>query len=198
MGQVLKDIRALSKEAGGKKRAASAAEEWFQNTSKSIRVQSIARSMRRFEPGKIYVFRYNNPVSAFWWDSNPVVLALDPSDIGNDMGINLNMLPVPIKEQLLDFVYEQYKQYINGQTSGGKAENARAQAPLSLSYRGAKTFLQKFGFDFAIRQYKASRKSQQQVVSYEHWARIALCDFLELNNSSVGKIRAAFRNHLNK
>jgi hypothetical protein len=104
MGQVLKDIRALSKEAGGKRRAASDAEEWFQSTSKSIRVKSVARSMRRFEPGKIYVFRYENPVSAFWWDSNPVVLALDPSDSGNDMGINLNMLPVPIKEQLLDFV----------------------------------------------------------------------------------------------
>ena len=76
------------------------------------------------------------------------------------------MLPVNVKEQLLDFIYEQYSSYIDGQTRGSKKENARAQAPLSFSYRGAKQFLQRYGFDFAIRQYKASRKSQQQVVSY--------------------------------
>ena len=74
----------------------------------------------------------------------------------------------------------------------------RAQAPLSLSYAGAKQFLQRYGFDFAIRQYKASRKSQQRVVAYEHWARIALCDFIELNNSTIGQIRALFAKHLRK
>jgi len=198
MGQVKTDIRTLSREAGGKRRAAANAEEWFTTTSKSVREKAVSRSARRFEPGKIYVFRYENPVSAFWWDSNPVVLALNTADSGNDMGINLNMLPVPLKEDLLDFVYEQYQQYISGQTRGAKKENARAQAPLSLSYEGAKQFLKRYGFDFAIRQYKASRKSQQQVVSYEHWARIALCDFIELNNSSIGQIRALFAKHLRK
>ena len=198
MGQVLREIRELSKAAGGKTRAKSNAENWFQSTSKAVREKAVSRSAARFQPGKLYVFRYENPVAAFWWDSNPVVLALDTADSGNDMGINLNMLPVNVKEQLLDFIYEQYSSYIDGQTRGSKKENARAQAPLSFSYRGAKQFLQRYGFDFAIRQYKASRKSQQQVVSYEHWARIALCDFIELNNSSIGQIRAAFRKHLNK
>ena len=198
MGQIKTDIRTLSREAGGKRRAAANAEEWFTTTSKAVREKAVQRTAARFQPGKIYVFRYENPVSAFWWDSNPVVLALNKADNGNDMGINLKMLPVPIKEQLLDFVYEQYQQYISGQTRGAKKENARAQAPLSLSYEGAKQFLKRYGFDFAIRQYKASRKSQQQVVSYEHWARIALCDFIELNNSTVGQIRALFAKHLRK
>jgi hypothetical protein len=198
MGQVKTDIRTLSREAGGKRRAAANAEEWFTTTSKAVREKAVQRTAARFQPGKIYVFRYENPISAFWWDSNPVVLALNTADSGNDMGINLNMLPVPLKEDLLDFVYEQYQQYISGQTRGAKKENARAQAPLSLSYEGAKQFLKRYGFDFAIRQYKASRKSQQQVVSYEHWARIALCDFIELNNSTVGQIRALFAKHLRK
>ena len=198
MGTIKSDISQLSREAGGKRRAAANAEEWFQTTSKAVREKAVQRSARRFEPGKIYVFRYENPVSAFWWDSNPVVLALDPADSGNDMGINLNMLPVPLKEELLDFVYEQYKQFIQSQTRGSRKDNARAQAPLSFSYAGAKQFLQRYGFDFAIRQYKASRKSQQQVVSYENWARIALCDFIELNNSSIGQIRALFAKHLRK
>lgn len=198
MGQVKTDIRTLSREAGGKRRAAANAEEWFTTTSKAVREKAVQRTAVRFQPGKIYVFRYENPISAFWWDSNPVVLALNTADSGNDMGINLNMLPVPLKEDLLDFVYEQYQQYISGQTRGAKKENARAQAPLSLSYEGAKQFLKRYGFDFAIRQYKASRKSQQQVVSYEHWARIALCDFIELNNSTVGQIRALFAKHMRK
>ena len=198
MGQVKKEIKELSKEAGGMARAASAAEDWFDTSKKSVREKSVARSAGPFQPGKIYVFRYENPISAEWWDSNPVVLALNTSDTGNDMGINLNMLPVPVKQDLLDFVYEQYKGYIQGQNRGSKMENARAQGQLSLSYQGAKSFLQRYGFDFAIRQYATTRKSQQVVVSYENWARIALCDFLELNNSSVGQIRAAFNKHLNK
>mgnify|MGYP006872189700 FL=1 len=165
MGQVLREIRELSKAAGGKTRAKSNAEDWFQSTSKAVREKAVSRSATRFQPGKIYVFRYENPVAAFWWDSNPVVLALDTADSGNDMGINLNMLPVNVKEQLLDFIYEQYSSYIDGQTRGSKKENERAQAHLSFSYRDAKQFLQRYGFDFAIREYKESRKSQQKVVS---------------------------------
>lgn len=199
MGKVRKDIRLLSKEAGGKVRARRESEEWFEASKNAVREKAVGRDSRPFVPGKIYVFRYDNPVSAYWWDSNPVVLALDPPDVsGNDMGINLNMLPVKIKEDLLDFVYDQYEQYINGQTRGNKVENARAQGALSLSYAGAKQFLKRYGFDFAIRQYKRNRKAQQVVVSYENWAKIVLCDFIELNNSSIGKIRAMFRNHLNK
>lgn len=198
MGEVKKQIRELSKEAGGMTRAASAAEDWFNTSKKAVREKAVARSAGPFQQGKIYVFRYENPIVAEWWDSNPVVLALNRSDTGNDMGINLNMLPVPVKQDLLDFVYEQYKGYIQGQNRGAKMENARAQGPLSLSYQGAKSFLKRYGFDFAIRQYATTRKSQQVVVSYENWARIALCDFLELNGSSVGQIRAAFNKHLNK
>lgn len=198
MGEIRKQIRVLSKESGGKIKARRDAEDWFETSKKSVREKAVTRSAGPFQPGKIYVFRYDNPVSAFWWDSNPVVLALNPSDTGNDMGINLNMLPVPVKEDLLDFVYEQYQGYIKGQTRGGKMENARAQSPLSLSYQGAKSFLQRYGFDFAIRQYSTTRKAQQVVVSYENWARIVLCDFLELNNSSIGQVRALFRKHLNK
>lgn len=198
MGEIKRNIRLLSRQAGGKVKARRDAEDWFETSKKAIREKAVTRQAGPFQPGKIYVFRYDNPVSAWWWDSNPVVLALDPADNGNDLGINLNMLPVAVKEELLDFIYEQYQGYIKGQTRGNKQENARTQAPLSFSYDGAKQFLKRYGFDFAIRQYKRNRKAQQVVVSYENWAKIVLCDFIELNNSSIGMIRAQFRNHLNK
>ena len=48
MGTVKNDIRQLSKEAGGKRRAASNAEEWFETTSKAVREKAVQRSARRW------------------------------------------------------------------------------------------------------------------------------------------------------
>ena len=193
MGQVKKDIRQLSKDAGGKGRAKSAAESWFEDSKKGIRETAVQNTARRFRPGQVYVFRYDEPKYATEWDKNPCVLALDPAG-NNDCGINLNLLPPNIKEELLDVVYERFQGFLKGQ----EGKPAKNQAPLSLSYDGAKGFLGQFGFDFAIRQYIPSRKSQQAVVGYEHWARIALADFLQLEGMGVGAIRAMFKNHLNK
>lgn len=193
MGQVKKDIRELSKDAGGKGRAKTAAESWFEDSKKSIREGAVQSTARRFRPGQVYVFRYDDPKYATEWDRNPCVLALDPAG-NNDCGINLNLLPPNIKEELLDVVYERFQGYLKSQ----EGKPAKNQAPLSLSYDGAKGFLSQFGFDFAIRQYIPSRKTKQAVVGYEHWARIALIDFLQLEGMGVGKIRAMFRNHLNK
>lgn len=193
MGEVKKNIRDLSKEYGSKTKAKSAAEDWFNDSVKAIRENSVQRTGQRFAPGKVYVFRYDDPKWADWWDRNPVVLALDPAG-SNDCGINLNMLPVAVKEELLDEVYTRYQGFIKGQAK----KQARSQAQLSFGYEGAKNFLKRFGYDFAIRQYIPNRKAQQAVVSYNDWHRIALCDFLELEGKSIGAVRALFRNHLNK
>ena len=193
MGQVKKDIRELSKDAGGRGRAKTAAESWFEDSKKSIREGAVQSTARRFRPGQVYVFRYDDPKYATEWDRNPCVLALDPAG-NNDCGINLNLLPPNVKEELLDVVYERFQGYLKSQ----EGKPAKNQAPLSLTYEGAKGFLGQFGFDFAIRQYIPSRKTKQAVVGYEHWSRIALIDFLQLEGMGVGKIRAMFRNHLNK
>lgn len=193
MGEVKKGIRELAKDAGGRGKAVSEAESWFEGSKKSIREGAVQNTARRFRPGQVYVFRYDDPKYATEWDRNPCVLALDPSG-NNDCGINLNLLPPNIKEELLDVVYERFQGYLKSQ----EGKPAKNQAPLSLSYEGAKGFLGEFGFDFAIRQYIPSRKTKQAVVGYEHWSRIALIDFLQLEGMGVGAIRAMFRNHLNK
>jgi hypothetical protein len=193
MGQVKKQIRELSKDAGGKARAKGAAESWFEDSKKSIRETMVQKTATRFRPGQIYVFRYDDPKYAEWWDRNPCVLSLDPAG-NNDCGINLNMLPPNIKEELLDVVYERYQGFIRGQ----EGKPAKSQRPLGFSWDGAKQFLGRYGFDFAIRQYIPSRKTSQAIVGYENWARMALCDFTDLDGKSIGAIRAMFRNHLNK
>lgn len=200
MGYVKKQISELSKAARGKKLAQKEAEQWFLDSKRNLRETAVAKTGNRFLPGKIYVFRYENPVGIKtlpWWDQNPVVLALDQVD-SNDFGINLNLLPTNVKEELLDFVYSRMEGRIKTQTLGNKSDNANAQGHISLTYDGAKSFLEKFGFDFALRQYVPTRKKDQAVVSYENWPRIALCDFIDLNGTTVGAIRAQFRNHLRK
>lgn len=198
MGEIKKQIRKLSKDAGGKTLARKKAHIWFQTGKSKRSEKSVASTGQRFRPGKIYVFEYKTPKGIDrleWWDQNPVVLALDPYK-GNDVGINLNLLPVTVKEELLDFVYERMQGQIKSQTTGSKAGDAMRQGQIGLSYGGAKSFLNRYGYDFAIRQYIPNLKSKQATVAYENWANIALCDFIDLNGSTVGKIKFLFRKHL--
>ena len=199
MGKIKKDIKELSREAGGKNRARKEAEKWFVESSKNVREGAVARYGGRFRTGMIHVFRYDKPkheATLPWWDRNPVVLALDPVE-GNDFGINLNLLPVAFKEDMLDMIYSRLEGQIESKKAG-KNGVARMQGQIPLTYTGAKAFLERFGLGFAVRQYIPALKSDQKIVNYENWARIALCDFIELNGASIGQIRYQFRNHLRK
>lgn len=200
MGEIKRQIGRLSRAAGGKKLARKKAEQWYQNGINKRSEKSVAATGQRFRPGKIYVFKYKTPKwidRLEWWDRNPVVLALDPYK-GNDVGINLNLLPVTVKEQLLDFIYDRMKGQISSKTMGSSAGDAVLQGQISLSYSGAKSFLKQYGFDFAIRQYIPNLKTQQAVIAYENWADIALCDFIDLNGTTVGKIKYQFRKRLER
>jgi hypothetical protein len=192
MGYVKREIKNLIKEAGSKSKARSAAEEWYNNAVRSRSIKEATRVRTRFEPGKIYVFRYN-PITENlpWFDQNPVVLAIERVD-DNDLGINLNLLPVRVKEQLMDDLYNRMEGQINNASTGNKNNNATAQNPLRITYSGMKAYLNRFGCEFAIRQYKPNRKTSQSVVSYQSWPKIALCDFIALNGATVRGIRLLF------
>ena len=124
---------------------------------------------------------------------NPVVLALLPIDKTTECGINLNLLPVKFKEEFLDNFYKIYHSQIAAQSTGIKKNSAAIQGPLrSLRYEVVKKYLDNFGFGFAIRRYKTHLKKNQAVVSYESWAKIALCDFIKLNGASPWKIKRLF------
>lgn len=192
MGYVKREIGRLSRSAGGKKKARRLAEDWYDDSLKSRRITEVVATRQRFLPGKIYTFEYD-PITENlpWFDQNPVVLAIERVD-GNDLGINLNLLPVRIKEQLLDDLYTRLEGQIKNASSGNRFNNAQQQRPLRITYSGMKAYLKRYGFDFAIRQYKPNRKFRQAVVSYENWPQIALCDFIALNGATVRGIRLLF------
>ena len=197
MGQIKKDIQSQIKAHGSKKKARDAAEEWYTNSLKSFNNKTVVQRGGAFQPGKLYVFRYDTPITENleWWDRNPVVLALDPYK-GNDVGINLNILPTNVKETLLDDLHIR----LNGQikTNENRARNnAPAQGQLNLTYQGAKRWLDQYGFGFAVRQYKRNLKGGQAVVSYENWAKIVLCNFADLEGITEGVLRAMYRKYYN-
>jgi hypothetical protein len=183
MGLIKDEIKELYKMHGGEKKAMDEVQGWFEKGSRKLVDKTLVGTSKPFKPGMIYVFKYIKPKLAEelpWWDKNPVVLALDPTDAKNDLGINLNLLPMKVRIELLDAVYTLSKSFIEKQKTGSTAENANLQKPIpKFTYDGAKKFLEKFGYEFAIRQYIPKLKSKQTVVAYERWSYIAICNLLE-------------------
>ena len=119
MGRLITEINSYRKDNGGAAKTRKEAENWYQNGLKAFSKtpSDNAKTNMRFRPGHIYIFSYLNPITEStldWWDKNPMVLALDPSKEAkhNDLGINLNLLPIRLRTQLLDKVYDVYKSQI--------------------------------------------------------------------------------------
>ena len=201
MGLLITEINAYRKDNGGAAKTKKEAESWYKEGLKvfSKTPSDNAKTNMRFRPGHIYIFRYANPITEAtldWWDLNPMVLALDPSKEAkhNDLGINLNLLPIRLRTQLLDKVYDVYKNQIEA-AKKAKPSDALHQKDLKITYKEAYKFLYKFGFEFAIRQYSPKLKTKQSVVSYESWVKVAQLDLLKLNGSSVASVRKQFSDY---
>lgn len=198
MGVLKKEIESYKKDNGGATKAKKVSEEWYKSGLKvfSKAPSDSARTNMRFRPGHIYIFSYLTPLTEDkldWWDKNPMVLALDPSKEAkhNDLGINLNLLPIKLRVELLDKVYEVYKAQIES-AKKTRPNDALKQPDLKITYKEAYKFLYKFGFEFAIRQYSPKLKTKQSVVSYESWHKVATLDLIKLNGSSVFAVRKQF------
>ena len=200
MGYIKQRIAELSKEYGGKVRASIACMNWYDAGVKS-KTQNEAKITRtRFQPGKIYVFKYDPKYKKElpWFDANPVVLAIEQVN-NNDLGINLNLLPVPYKEKLLDELFTKMRIKVDKKETDEILKiDALKEKPLRITYDGIKAYLEKDGYEFALRQYIPSRKKNQAVVSYSKWPEIALCDFMDFNKTNVMKVRLMFNDYLKK
>ncbi len=198
MGYIKDQIRDMFRDSGGYAKAKSIATNWFRDSLAARDALEAKPSRKRFEPGKIYVFKYENPITEEklkWWDKAPVVLALDTKD-HTDIGINLNLLPAKFRQAMLDAIYERMESRIKNATKGTRASDARKQpALLDLKYENAKRFLDRYGFGFAIRRYLPNLKKNQAVVSYESWGKIAICEFAKIHGATVGEIRKEFQEY---
>lgn len=195
MGYIKEEIKKLTK-GKGKAKASKESLSWFQKCLSDNKQKSVGSTRSRFIPGKMYVFEYT-PVTKDiqWYDDNPVVVALDPYD-GDDIGINITMLPPKFREDFLDEVYSRYQSTIK---LASKKDDAKKQKGLlKFSYQGAKRYLETFGYDFAIRRYKPSGKSNQAVVAYKDWCKLAICDFNSLQGINKQQLIKLFEDHRRK
>lgn len=197
MRTVTQEIDILIGEFGSRAKAKKKAMEWYEKALKSFKNKAVVKKGERFLPGKIYVFRYDTPVTENlqWWDRNPVVLALD-SQNKNDLGINLNLIPEEVKETILNELHIKLNGQIKTETTRA-GQNASAQGQLNLTYDGAKRFLDQYGLGFAIRQYKPELKGKQAIVSYENWSAIVLCDFAQLEGINEQMLYKMYKKYYN-
>lgn len=195
MGYIKEEIKKLTK-GKGKAKASKESLSWFEKCLNDSKQKSVGSTRSRFIPGKMYVFEYT-PITKDipWYDDNPVVIALDPYD-GDDIGINITMLPPKFREDFLDEVYSRYQSTIK---SASKKDDAKKQKGLiKFSYQGAKRYLETYGYDFAIRRYKPSGKSNQAVVAYKDWCKLAICEFDSLQGINKQQLIKLFEDHRRK
>lgn len=195
MGYIKEEIKKLIK-SKGRAKAAKESKEWFKKCLGDKKEKAVGSIRSRFIPGKMYVFEYT-PITKDipWYDDNPVVLALDPYE-GDDIGINITMLPPKFREEFLDEIYGRYQSSIK---SASKKEDAKKQKGLPrFSYEGAKRYLESFGYDFAIRRYKPSSKTNQAVVAYKDWCKMAIIDFNSLQGINKQQLIKLFEDHRRK
>jgi len=193
MTSFLTKVNNMIKENHGKAKAANVAKTWF-NKGRSI---GIKHAPTRFKPGKIYIFRYEDPKTPNlpWWDRNPIVLSLG-WEKKNDIGINLNLLPHKPRMAILDKVYSVYEQEIKRAMNVKKGrDRTLREKPLNLNYDKIKPYLERYGFKFAVRQYIPNLKSNQALVSYDKWTYVAMLDLVDIAGADINEVYDEFYNY---
>lgn len=200
MGKFSDEVKNFIQNARGLDNARIAADQWFRTVGKSNGDTSIQSYSGPFEPGKIYVFRYEHPVTAErleQWDANPVVLSLGRVD-GNDIGINLNYLPEKVKLNIIDKIYKSYGSKIQEQISK-KPGRAKAQKPiLSFKEDVIIKFLNDAGLGYAIKRYVTNLRKKTKVISAEGWKYVPLLNLVQIKKTDIRKVQSGYSKYINK
>ena len=168
----LSTIRSL-----GQRQSQVFAYNWLIDEKENIKSNDIVFSNEnRMLPGKIHTFNYNPKFKdkLDYYDRKPVVLCLGNLVRGNnilEMGINLNFIPQPYKSYLLDTIKKTYSGYFN---SFKDDKSPLLQPNIKYNYKALKAILGKYGFNYALRTYIPSRKSDLFVVNYSKWDMVSL------------------------
>jgi len=200
MGTLSTEIKNFVQNARGLDNARSAADQWFRSKGKSQKDTSIRVYGGPFQPGKIYIFRYEKPVTIDrlkQWDANPVVLSLGIAD-GVDVGINLNYLPYKAKLAVLDKIYTNFGEKIVEKENKSPG-NVKNQPPIiSFNAETIKRFLSSAGLDYAIKRYVTNLRKNTRVVDAEGWKYIPLLNLAQIKKTDIRKVEAGYNKYINK
>ncbi len=200
MAKLSDEVKNFVKNARGLDNARSAADEWFKTVGKSSGDKSIQSYSGPFQPGKIYIFRYENPVtkeSLKQWDANPVVLSLGTVD-GTDVGVNLNYLPQNVKLQILDKIYKNFSSKIEEQVAKAPGEAKKQKPILSFNASTIQSFLDKAGLGYAIKRYVTNLRKNTKAVSAEGWKYVPLLNLVQIKKTDIRKVQSGYSKYINK
>lgn len=200
MAKLSDEVKNFVKNARGLDNARSAADEWFKTVGKSSGDKSIQSYGGPFQPGKIYIFRYENPVTKErlkQWDANPVVLSLGTVD-GVDVGVNLNYLPQNVKLRVLDNIYKNFESKIDEQIAKAPGEAKKQKAILSFDANTIQSFLDKAGLGYAIKRYVTNLRKSTKVVSAEGWKYVPLLNLVQIKKTDIRKVQSGYSKYINK
>jgi hypothetical protein len=200
MATLSDEVKNFIKNTRGLDNAKSAATQWYKTVGKSQGDTSIQSYSGPFKPGKIYIFRYQNPVTKErleQWDANPVVLSLGRVD-DNDIGINLNYLPQPIKLKVLDRIYKSFGSKIEEQEAK-KPGQAKAQKDIiSFDTKTILRFLSSAGLEYAIKRYVTNLRVGTKVIDASGWKYVPLLDLVQFKKTDIRKVQSGYSKYINK
>lgn len=146
-----------------------------------------------FQPGKIYVFKYEPKYASKYdyYDKNPVMLMLGKMPAAEGMmnvGINLSWYPPKARKYIVEKIREFYKSQYEGAMKKNP-KKAIDQRSVELDLYSLKVALDQFGLSFAIRNYLPSQvKSPAVCISYEHWDKAVRLDQPRILPELQGKV----------
>lgn len=124
-----------------------------------------------FQPGKMYTFRYFTPDEEFY-DTMPIVIALEYSMKENLIGLNLHYFPIDARIEILSRIIRSYEPVFSSETRDRKITKPEQQRQFgrSFNYLSLKeAYQQKLNVLHGVRQYRLDRIQSPKIIGYENW-----------------------------
>ncbi len=207
------------KEAKSLSNASKAAIDWLEasESTKNLRIEKITESSK-YQPGKMYVFDYPNPL---WpdepYDQKPVVICLGETgrdaarlsagfqgkfdrkyiyEPGYMIGININWLPEIMKPNFLQEWFNFFKPQLLQQFTSPKGLDVKQQTELQFKYSDLFPLEKTFFFSYAIKMYHKPSIKNPYELTYENWY-LASCIIPKFfKNTSLGQVTEGYRQYI--
>jgi hypothetical protein len=174
------------------------AQEWFKTQIVTHSEWQQRRTL--MEPGRLYMFVYDNPKTADvldWWDVYPLVLSLGnykAEGTGNivEMGINLHHLPLKVRFLVLSEVFKAFANLYRGEMY--RAE----QSPVQISWMQVGALVEKYGASFAFRSYLPELRTGSICFPYEEWSKAIYIPSQKYEKLQAAQIYARYIEYLRK
>lgn len=185
------------KEAKSLDNASRAALDWVEETE-SIKNSTVKllKNSDQFQPGKMYLMDYPNPL---WpeepYDKKPVLICLGETgrdanrlsagflgkfdrkyiyEPGYMIGININYMPEIVKPNFLQGWFNFFKPQMLQQFSSQNGLDVKKQKALQFKYSDLFPLEKTFYFSYAIRMYSKKQIKKAYELTYENW-HLASC-----------------------